>query len=180
MLDNECPEKLKEHFRSRGISFQFVPPHLHQINAAKRSIDTFKDHFISGLASANPSFPIHLLYRLLPQATKTLNLLQPSRTNPRLSAEAILNGELNYNRNPLAPPGTKLIVHEVPLVRQAWALHGADGWYLGPAPKCYQCHQCYITKTRAKRIARTVEFFHISTICQKHPPPMHSEMRPRN
>ena len=107
MLDNECSENLKEHFRSRSISFQLLPPHLHQTNAAERAIATFKDHFISGLASANPSFLIHLLCCLLPEATKTLNLLRPLRVNSLLSTVVILNGEFNYDRTPLAPYGKK-------------------------------------------------------------------------
>ena len=93
MLDNECPEKLKEHFRSRGMSFQLVPPHLHQTNAAERAIATFKDPFISGLANANPSFPMHLWCLFLPQATTTLNLLCPLRVNLLLFAESIFNGD---------------------------------------------------------------------------------------
>ena len=117
MLDNECPEKLKEHFRSRGMSFQLVPPHLHQTNAAERAIVTFKNHFISGFASAGPSFLMHLWCRLLPQATTTLNLLRPLRVNPLLSAKTILNGDFNYDKTPLAPPGTKIFIHEAPSIR---------------------------------------------------------------
>lgn len=60
MLDNECPKKLKEQFRSQGMTIQLVLTNLHQINAAKRAIATFKDHFIYGIASAVPSFPMHL------------------------------------------------------------------------------------------------------------------------
>ena len=159
VLDNECPDKLKEHFLKREMTFQLVPPHLHSTNAAERAIATFKDHLIAGLASADPAFPMHLWCRLLPQAITTLNLLRPSRINPRVSAEAMLNGQFNYDRTPLAPPGTRVIVHEAPSVRKTWDAHGVDGWYIGGAPDHYRCHKCYITKTRSERIARTVEFF---------------------
>ena len=47
----------------------------------------------------------------LPQATQTLNLLRRSRINPQLSAEAKLNGAFDYNRTPMAPPGTKVLIH---------------------------------------------------------------------
>ena len=33
-----------------------------------------------------------------------------------------------------------------------------NGWYIGNATNPYRCHRIYIPKTRAKRIARTVEF----------------------
>ena len=141
------------------MTFQIVPPNLHRTSTAERAIATFKDHFISGLASANPSFPMHLWCQFLPQATAIINLRQPLCINPRISAKTILNGEFNYNKTPLTPPGTKVIIHEAPLIRHTWDLHGANRWYLVPAPKHYRCHQCYITKTRAERIACTVELF---------------------
>jgi hypothetical protein len=45
-----------------------VPPHCHRRNAAERDIYTFKEHFVSGLASVEPDFPLKLWDRLLPQA----------------------------------------------------------------------------------------------------------------
>jgi hypothetical protein len=45
-------------------------------------------------------------------------LMRPSRTNPRLSGEAQLNGAFDYNKTPLAPPGTKVLIHETPNRRQ--------------------------------------------------------------
>ena len=163
ILDNECPKKLKEHLRHRNTSFQLVPPHLHRTNAAEKSIATFKEHLFAGLSRADPSFPMHLWCHLFPQAQTTLNLMRPSRINPRISAEVILNGQFNYGRTPLAPPGTRVIVHEAPSVRKAWDAHGVDGWYIGGAPKHYRYHKCYIPKTRAERIARIVKFFRTYT-----------------
>ena len=106
MLDNECPGGLKTFLREASVKFQLVPPYLHRTNAAERAIQTYKDHLIAGLSSCDPNFPLHLWDRLIPHATLTLNLLRPSRLNPRLSAEAQLNGAFDFNRTPLAPPGT--------------------------------------------------------------------------
>jgi hypothetical protein len=114
---------------------------------------------VSGLASLGPEFPMYLWCRLIHQCTQTLNLMRPSRINPRLSAEAQLNGAFDYNKTPLAPPGTKVLIHEMPNKRRTWAAHGMDGWYLGGAPKHYRCYRVYATKTRAERIAQTVAFF---------------------
>jgi hypothetical protein len=70
-------------------------------------------------AFAQPTrfFPMRLWDRILPQATTTLNLLRKSRLNPRLSSEAHLNGTYDLNRTPLAPLGTRVIVHFTPETR---------------------------------------------------------------
>jgi hypothetical protein len=107
----------------------------------------------------DPSFPMHLWCRLVEQCTQTLNIMWASRINPPLSAEAQLNGTFDYNKTSLAPPGTKVLIHETPNRRHMWAVHGVDGWYLGGAPHHYRCYCVYASKTRAERIARTVEFF---------------------
>jgi hypothetical protein len=105
----------------QNVTFQLVPPHVHRRNPAERAIGTFKDHFIAGLSTTDKRFPMHLWCQLIPQATITLNLLRASRLNPRLSANEQLNGTFDFNKTPLAPPGTKVIVHEKPQVRQSWA-----------------------------------------------------------
>ena len=101
---------------------------------------------------------MHLWCRILPLATTALNLMRLSNMNPKLSAEATLNCAFDYNKTPLAPPGTKIIVHETPNQRITWAAHGVNGWYLDAAPENYCCHRTYITKTSKERIALTVEF----------------------
>ena len=88
---------------------------------------------MAGLSSCDPNFPLHLWDRLIPHATLTLNLLCPSRPNPRLSAESQLNGAFDFNRTPLAPPGTRVVVHKTPDNRRTWVPHRVDGRYLGPA-----------------------------------------------
>ena len=166
-LDNEASQQLKDYNQTQMVTFQLVPPHMHRRNAAEQAIRTWKNHFVAGLCSTHPQFPMHLWDRLLQQATMTLNLLRPSRRNPRVSAYTMLEGNFDYNRTPLAPPGTKIIVHEKPQQRLSWDPHGTDGWYLGPTMEHYRCHRVFITKTKAERITNTVEFFH-----HKHPPPM--------
>jgi hypothetical protein len=88
-----------------------------------------------------------------------LNLLRSLRLNPRLSAEAQLNGAFDYNRTSLAPPGTKVIVHKTSSVRRSWAPHGVDGWYIGAAPHHYRCWRVFIPQTAGKRYSNTVKFF---------------------
>jgi len=157
-MDNEVSAALIKEMQSRHVDFQLVPPHMHRRNKAERAIRTFKDHLITGLCAADPDFPMHLWDRLLPQAVLTLNLLRTSNLNPRLSAQEHLNGIFDFNRTPLAPPGTKIIIHEKPSQRPTWAPHGTDGWYIGPALNHYRCHRTYTTKTGGERISDTVHF----------------------
>jgi hypothetical protein len=76
-----------------------------------------------------------------------------------MSAHQMLNGTFDYNRTPLAPPGTKILIHEKPNQRQSWDPHGVEGWYLRPATDHYRCYRVYVNKTSAERITDTVEFF---------------------
>jgi hypothetical protein len=74
-LDNEYLIALQHHLDLVDVTFQVAPPHVHCRNAAERAIRNFKNHFIAGMCSTDPNFPLHLWDRLLPQALLTLNLL---------------------------------------------------------------------------------------------------------
>jgi hypothetical protein len=102
---------------------------------------------------------MHLWDRLLPQAVITLNMLRTSRINPKVSASTHIYGQYDFNRAPMAPPGTIIIAHETPNRRITWAPHGQDGWYIGPALEYYRYYTEYITKTRGERVVETVDFF---------------------
>ena len=133
MLDNETSAILLAYLQKNKIDVQLAPPHMHRHNLAERAIRTFKEHFISIRAGCDPRFPKNMWDRLIAQAIITLNLLRPSRLHPKLSAYAHVNGEFDYNKTPLAPPGTEVIVHEKPKQRGSWDDHGIKGWYLEPA-----------------------------------------------
>jgi hypothetical protein len=156
-LDNEASKFLKTYLHQQDITFQLVPPYSHRQNSAERAIRSFKDHLIAGLFSTDKFFPMHLWDILLPQAFITLNMLRTSRINPKLSATTHISGQYDFNRAPMAPPGTRIIAHETPSRRRTWAPHGQDGWYIGPALN--RCYTIYITKMRGDRIVETVEFF---------------------
>ena len=48
----------------------------------------------------------------LEQAKITINLLCPSRLNPKISSYAHLNVKFDYNRTTMDLPGTRTLVHE--------------------------------------------------------------------
>ena len=104
-LDNEASTSLKDFLTAKNVEYQLVPPRIHRRNSAEQAIQTFKNHFIAGLASTDPNFPLSNWCRLLPQAELTLNLLRPSQLNPKLSAYAQLEGAFDFTRTPLAPLG---------------------------------------------------------------------------
>jgi hypothetical protein len=137
-LDNEASKLLKEYLHQQYITFQLVPPYSHRRDSAERAIKSFKYHLIAGLCSTDKSFPMHLWDRILPQAVMTLNMLKNSRINPKLSAATHIFGQYDFNRAPMAPPGTIIIAHETPGRRRTWAPHGKDGWYIGPALEHYR------------------------------------------
>jgi hypothetical protein len=112
-MDNKASMALKKMLvKKYDMNYQLVPPHIHRRNVAEWAIRTFKNHFIAGLCSTHPDFPLQLWDGLLPQAEITLNLLCVSRTQPSLSAYQAVFGTFDYNRHPLMPLGTKVIVHE--------------------------------------------------------------------
>ena len=90
---------------------------------------------------------MHLWDRTILQAELTLNLLQGSRINPKLSAWEQLHGRYDFNRTPIAPPGTKVLDHLKPDQRGTWAYHTAEGCYTGPALDHYRCYTVWIKGT---------------------------------
>jgi hypothetical protein len=122
-MKNEAPAALKSYFTENDMIYPLVPPHCHRRNAAERAIRNFKEHFVAGLSSLDPDFPMHLWYHLLPQAENTLNLLHTSRLHPYLSAAANFHCLIDYNKTSFAPPGCKIIAHEKPSQRRTWAPH---------------------------------------------------------
>jgi len=137
--------------------FQLTPVGLHCRNVDERAIQTFKNHLIAGISSVNPTFPLHLRDKLIPQALITLNLLRQSRINPHLSAYAQVHRAFDFNRT--APPGTKILAHVRPEDRKSWAVHTAKGYYIGPTMNHYRCHRVWIQATNSERIAQTLVWY---------------------
>ena len=105
------------------------------MNTAERATQTFKNNSIAGLATVDINFPMQLWDDLLEQGQDSLNLLRASRTNTKLSAYAMLEGEFNYNKTPIAPPGTKALIYQDPSIHTSWSPHALDAWYVGRAKK---------------------------------------------
>eukprot|EP00957_Ditylum_brightwellii_P136139 10382589-Ditylum_brightwellii.AAC.1 len=99
---------------------------MHHQNAAEKAIQMWKNHILAGLASLPKDFSIVHWCHLIPQANITLNLLQPCRQNPALSAHAAIHGSYTFEATPMAPPGTKAYIHMKPHKRASWWFKAED------------------------------------------------------
>ncbi len=130
---------VEKYIWSEKINIQLVPPHKHRANAAEQAIATFKEHFIAALATVDQLCSLQLLDEFLPQVELTLNMLRFSRRNPKISANQEVYGSFNFNKTPLAPLGTKVLIYDDPTSQASWAPHATDGYYVGPANNHYRC-----------------------------------------
>ena len=131
----------------------------HPTNPAERAIQTFKNYFIAIISGTNPEFPSNCWDLLVPQTVITLNLIRLSRINPAIFAHVQIKGNFNFNDIPLAPAGCKVVIHNRATEQPPWAVHGSQGFYVGPANHHYRNYQCCIPGTKSIRVSNTVEFF---------------------
>jgi hypothetical protein len=154
VMDNQATKHIIKYLTDHKCKVQLVEPGNKRLNAAERAIQTWKDALIAAIATTDSDFPLQLWDRLTPQVMDCLNLMRPSRINPKISAYEALNGPYDWNRYPLAPLGCKAVVYEDSDIRGSWASRGVDGWYLGPSKHHYRCdHYDYIPETRAYRVS---------------------------
>jgi hypothetical protein len=160
VTDNQAATAIKQYCLSKNITVQLVEPHNHRVNAAERAIQTFKNHFISGLCATDVNFPLQLWNHLVPQAVITCNTLRRSRINPHISAYEQLHGnKYNWNAHPMAPPGTRAVIFNPPNLRSSWGPRALDAWYCGPSLDHYRCNLFYIPESRSMRVSGTYELY---------------------
>jgi len=157
-MDNEVSNIFKVFLQEQDIELELTPAHVHRRNAAERAIRTWKNHFMAGLASLNPRFPVRYWSHLIKQSEMTLNLLRQSRINPKLSAYAQVQGNYDFNKNPMAPPGCEIIAFQPPAQRPSWGYHGIKAWYTQPAMNHYRCVQAITSDTGREITVETVQY----------------------
>ena len=94
------------------MEFQLVFPGVHRQNSAECAIKTGKHHFIAGLCSIDPQFPMHLFSLLIKQLTLILNSLRKTICNSLMSAYTALEGTFYFNKTPLDPPGYTIVINK--------------------------------------------------------------------
>ena len=87
------------------------------------------------------------------------NILWTSRTNPKLSAYVAIFGIHDFNRRPLAPPGTKVIVHDKTDDHRFWSPHGTDGRYIGTSMEHYGRVQFFMPDISSIHNVDIIDFF---------------------
>jgi hypothetical protein len=87
-------------------------------------------------------------------------MLRHLRINPKLSAYTQIFGVFDYNRTPLAPIGTRTVVHQRTTQQghTTFADRGVIGWSVRPVMNHYWHWTFYIPKTRGTRVSDTVVF----------------------
>jgi hypothetical protein len=115
IMDNKASAAFKQAITFAWCAkFQLVLPDMHRCNQAKCAIRTIKNHFIAILAGVDLTFPPYLWDLLLPQAELTLNLLQQSALNPKISAWEYFHGPFDFDKTPLGPVGFRMLIHSKP------------------------------------------------------------------
>ena len=110
--------------RTVDTKYQLVTPSTHRAKHSERAIKTFKNHFIVVICSIDKDFYIKLCDRLIHKSKISLNMLIKSRIHTHLSAYTHIFGEFDYNCILLAPPGTRIVIHERPKDISSLAPHG--------------------------------------------------------
>ena len=110
------------------MKYHLIAPYDHRLNTEERAINFFKNYLISNLHETDQGFPMYQWDRIIEQCKKTLNMLQCSRINPKLSAYMQMFGVFDYNTTPLVPIGTKIFIHEEP--KQRGSLQITEKLYL--------------------------------------------------
>ena len=140
-MEDDCSSDFKEATKKYKIDFQLAPPHMHRKNVAEQEIQTRTNHFIYGFSTTDPDSPISEWDQILSQCMITLNLLRNYRVKPALSEYAYLFGPYEFNKSPMDPLGTCVIVHDKPVNCTSWVHHGTRGWYIGTSIDQYICMQ---------------------------------------
>jgi hypothetical protein len=159
ILDNETSATLENFLKNTAkADLQYVPPGMHRQNKAERAIRPTKNCIISMFTTTDPTFPAGLLFdEVTTQAEIVINQLRPWHPNPAINAWAGMHGKpYDHMRHPISVYGMRCVIYN--RVRDSWATHGVNGFYLAPAMQHYRCWKTYVTGTHATRITDTVEW----------------------
>ena len=127
------------------------------MNPTGRAVSTFKNHSIAILVGCDKRFPKYLWCQIILQVVITLNILQQSQINPKLSVHDQVFGMFNYQRTPLAPIGTKVSIHKRPDQRKTWDKNSLPGFMMNQTKDHFQSWEVSVEKTRATRMSDAIE-----------------------
>ena len=135
-LDNEALDSFVASITEKEMKYQLAAPYNHSPNSAERAIQSFKDHLISNLHGTNQGFAMYQ-WDCIIECRMTLNMLQRSCINPKLSDYMQMFGVFNYNAIPLLSIGTKAFIYKRPKQRGIFTDHGKTSFVIGPVMEHY-------------------------------------------
>ena len=83
VLYNETSMAYGQEIMATGMTYQLVPPDDHRRNIAEKTIQTWKDHFISVCRGVYAHLPMHLWCRLTPTSRETVFTNQANKYQPK-------------------------------------------------------------------------------------------------
>ena len=165
-LDNEISQPVKQYMKQNNITFQLVPTYIHQHKRAETTIQTFKDHFIAGLCTFNPNFPLYLWDKLIPIPSSLSTYFEAAESTPNFWHISNCTVIFITMRHQWSHQIKKVLVFEPPAKRGSYSPHGIEGWYIGPALNHYRYWQIYVPSTGGIRHTETVNYFLIIMRCR--------------
>jgi hypothetical protein len=90
-----------------------------------------------------------------------------------ISAYEALEGPYDWNRFPIAPPGTKAVINKDLDTLASWAPHGLDAWLLSPSKDHYRCHLYYVPESRGYRVSGSADLFPQHCLAPSYSPISH-------
>ena len=101
----QCAQNKYERTRNKASTINWSRLTIIRRNNAERAIHTWNNHFTAILCGSDLQFPLIYWDNHIPQGVITLNILQTSRVNPKLSTHAQLHSLFDNNCMPQAPLG---------------------------------------------------------------------------
>jgi len=165
VLDNECFKAVQRYIKGQQVNIQLVEPHNHRVNAAETAVKAVKYHMLAALATIDPTCPLQLWDKFLPQIQDTLNLLRTSRRDSSVSAYQEMEGDFDFNKTPMAILGLRALAYVDPTIRAAWEPHALDAIYVSSCKQHYRLLEFWIDKTKNYRTSGTYRTYpaHCST-----------------
>ena len=87
---------------------------MHRQNSSELAIRTCKNHYIEVFSTTNKYLPISEWDHQVLQYPITMNLQRNSRVNPSILACTYLYEPYTFNKSPMAPSGTRVVLHDKP------------------------------------------------------------------
>ena len=155
VLDNTCPQLLRQALRSRGIKFQLVAPRNHRYNRAEFAINIVKSRYITMKADIDPDFDMKRWWDLLmPRLEININISLPSPTNPRISTWHSMHGEAyDFYAHPFIQPACRVLSYDPrPDRASTFSDKGVLGYALEPALDHHRANVVLVVETGSLRI----------------------------